>query len=77
MSTIELLTVDELCLRWKCSRAYVYAAINRGALVAMNIGGWKVRADEAERFEAASTKRLAVRRKPGPKKKPRFATKGV
>ncbi len=46
----ELLTVDELCLRWKCSRAYVYDAINRGALAAHKIAGWKVKADEAERF---------------------------
>lgn len=72
-----LLTIDELCARWKCSRAYLYSAINRGALVAMNIGGWKVEPAEAERFEKAQTKQPVFRRRPGPKKKPRFATKGV
>ena len=72
-----LLTVDDLVERWRCSRGFVYSAINSGRLVAMNIGGWKVKPEEAKRFEEAQTRRPVVRRKPGPKAKRRFATKGV
>ena len=70
------LNVDNLCDRWKCSRAYMYSLIHRGKLVAMNIGGWKIKPEEAQRFKEAQTKRPVFRRKPGPKTKRRFATKG-
>jgi excisionase family DNA binding protein len=71
------LTLDELAERWQCSRAYIYAALKSGTLVGYNLGGWKFKAEEVERFEEAQKRTPVFRRKPGPKPKRRFITKGV
>lgn len=79
MSTDRLLTVNDLCERWRCERDTVYAAIHAGELKAAWIGGWKVEETEANRFYQSRLHQVPVRRKPGPKpkQKTRHLTKGV
>lgn len=74
---LPFIKLDDLAERWQCSRAWIYARVHDGTLIGVNLGGWKFRPSEVERFENAQTKAPVFRRKPGPKKKPRFATKGV
>lgn len=50
-----VLTVSELCARWKCTRKTVTDAIHAGRLKAFRLGqrAYRISLAEVERFEAS------------------------
>lgn len=56
-----LLTVADLCRRWRCKRDTVVRLIPKG-LRALKIGGYKFRLEDVEDFEESRTTKPAKKR---------------
>ncbi len=54
-TTMQIMSVNDLMVRWSCSRRIVLEAIKSGRLAAFRVGTrvFRVRFDEVERYERA------------------------